>query len=206
MGHKNEIREKVKREAERIADTYVNIPEINKILGLSDEVENSDFVLTKQTLKNIAEWALDGKSQTEIANKLELSPTEWAFLIKQCPAVMMIMERSTAYADIAVAGTLLQVALGGRKIKKKVPMKVKTYDECGRVCGEDYKIVEIEEEAEPNFYALKYLAEHKLSEKLGDKSASNTNEKHKEFVESFDADEDEVLEGIINAEKSKGSD
>ena len=104
MGHKNEIREKVKREAERIADTYVNIPEINKILGLSDEVKDSGFVLTKQTLKNIAEWALDGKSQTEIANKLELSPTEWAFLIKQCPAVMMIMERSTAYADIAVAG------------------------------------------------------------------------------------------------------
>ena len=69
-----------------------------------------------------------------------------------------------------------------------------------------YKIVEIEEEEPPNFYALRYLAEHKLSEKLGDKSASNTNEKHKEVVESFDADEDEVLEGIINAEKSKGSD
>ena len=136
----------------------------------------SNLDLSKKTLMNIGKWALDGKSEFEIRQNLELTSQEWAYLLKTCPAIVVILQHSTAYADMIVGGTLLQTAIGGKIVKKKVPMKVHDYSENGKVIGEHYEMVEVEEETQPNPMLLKFLAENKLSEKFGGKVVDNSKE------------------------------
>ena len=188
------MKKELKKELNKITDV-VDYNEMNKIINDSGQLEH--FSLTKKTLTNIAEWALDGKSQFEIAHNLELTPLEWQYLIGVCPAILLVMQHSRAYADIVVAGTLFQTAIGGQKIKKKVPMKVKEYtvDEKGRsiVVGEHYEMVEIEETTPANPYLLKYLAEHKLSEQFGKETKDNSAE-HRGIIDAMTEEERKAFE------------
>lgn len=188
------MKKELKKELNKITDV-VDYNEMNKIIADGGQLEH--FSLTKKTLTNIAEWALDGKSQFEIAHNLELTPLEWQYLIGVCPAILLVMQHSRAYADIVVAGTLFQTAIGGQKIKKKVPMKVKEYsvDEKGRsiVVGEHYEMVEIEEIAPANPYLLKYLAEHKLSEQFGKETKDNSAE-HRGIIDAMTEEERKAFE------------
>ena len=190
-------RKELKQELNKITDT-VDIDLTNKVIELSGELE--DFHITKRTLNNIAQWALDGKSQFEIAHNLELSKKEWAYLCKVCPTILLVMQHSQAYADVVVAGTLYQTAIGGHTIKKKMPMKIKEYD-MGKCVGEHVEIVEYEEVQAPNPYLLKYLAEHKLSEQFGDVKTDNSTE-HRKVVDAMTAEELKVIEEQLG--KSNG--
>ena len=161
------------------------IHELNEISNLVDlDLVNttlkangiSKIDLSKKTLLNIGKWVLDGKSELEIRQNLELTGQEWAYLLKTCPAIVVILQHSSAYADMIVGGTLLQTAIGGKIIKKKVPMKVHDYNSYGKVIGEHYEIIEVEEESQPNPMLLKFLAENKLNEKFGGKSVDNSKE------------------------------
>lgn len=187
----------LKQELDKITDT-VDIDLTNKVIDLSGQIEK--FHLTKKTLNNIAKWALDGKSQFEIAQNLELSTKEWEYLIKICPAIILVMQRSQAYADIVVAGTLYQTAIGGHKIHKKIPMKVKDYgynEDTGKswVVGEHIEMVEYDEEQPPNPYLLKYLAENKLSENFGKIKTDNSKE-HREVVDVMSEEELKLIEKL----------
>ena len=179
----------IKKELNKITDT-IDIDNMNSILQDSGQLEH--FTISKRTLMNIAEWALDGKSEYEIANNLELTPLEWQYLIEVCPAILLVMQHSRAYADIVVAGTLFQTAIGGKKIVKKVPLKVKEYDvdSKGRsiVVGEHYEMVECEEITPPNPYLLKWLAENKLSEKFG-KEKKDLSKEHRDVIDALSEDE-----------------
>lgn len=188
-------KKELKQELDRITDT-VDIDLTNKVLEMSGELEK--FELTKKTLNNIAKWALDGKSQFEIAQNLELSKKEWAYLCKVCPTILLVMQHSQAYADVVIAGTLYQTAIGGHTIKKKTPIKIKEYEN-GRVVGERVEIVEYDEVQAPNPYLLKYLAENKLSEQFGKVKADNSKE-HREVIEVMSDEELETIErlGKIN--------
>lgn len=181
----------LKQELNKITDT-VNIELTNKVLDLSDEIQ--DFHLTKKTLNNIAKWALDGKSQFEIAQNLELSKKEWSYLCKVCPAILLVMQHSQAYADIVVAGTLYQTAIGGHTIHKKVPIKIKEYDN-GRVIGEHVEIIEYDEVQPANPYLLKYLAENKLSENFGKIKTDNSKE-HREVIDVMSDEELKTIEKL----------
>ena len=181
----------LKQELDKITDT-VDINLTNKVLELSNEVES--FHLTKKTLNNIAKWALDGKSQFEIAQNLELSKKEWAYLIKVCPAILLVMQHSQAYADIVVAGTLYQTAIGGHTIHRKVPLKIKEYDN-GRVVGEHVEMIEYDEVQPANPYLLKYLAENKLSEQFGKTKIDNSKE-HREVVDVMSDEELKIIEKL----------
>ena len=185
-------RKDIKQELNKITDT-VDIKLTNQIMEMSGEFEN--FELTKKTLNNIAKWALDGKSQFEIAQNLELSKKEWAYLCKVCPAILFVMQHSQAYADVVVAGTLYQTAIGGHTIRKKSPIKIKDYDDNGRVVGEHIEIVEYDEVQQPNPYLLKYLAENKLSENFGDKKTDSTKE-HREIVDVMSDEELKIIERL----------
>ena len=187
-----QTRKELKQELNKITDT-VDIKLTNQIMEMSGEFEN--FELTKKTLNNIAKWALDGKSQFEIAQNLELSKKEWAYLCKVCPAILFVMQHSQAYADVVVAGTLYQTAIGGHTIRKKSPIKLKDYDENGRVVGEHIEIVEYDEVQSPNPYLLKYLAENKLSENFGDKKTDSTKE-HREVVDVMSDEELKIIESL----------
>lgn len=182
-------RKDLKKELDKITDT-VDINFTNNIIEMSGELEK--FQLTKTTLNNIAKWALDGKTQQEIAKNLELTKNEWAYLLKVCPAILMVMQHSQAYADIVVAGTLYQTAIGGNKIHRKQPMKIKEYDN-GKVIGEHIEYAEWDEEMEPNPYLLKYLAENKLSEQFGKVKVDNSKE-HREVVDAMSDEELKIIE------------
>ena len=182
-------RKELKKELDKITDT-VDIDFTNNIIELSGELDK--FQLTKTTLNNIAKWALDGKSQMEIAKNLELTKNEWAYLLKVCPAILVVMQHSQAYADIVVAGTLYQTAIGGNKIHRKQPIKIKEYDN-GKVIGEHIEYAEWEEEQPANPYLLKYLAENKLSEQFGKVKVDNTKE-HREVVDAMSDEELKIIE------------
>lgn len=184
-------KKEIKQELNKITDT-VDIKLVNQVLDMSDILE--DFSITKKTLNNIAKWALDGKSQFEIAQNLELSKREWDYLCKVCPAILLVMQHSQAYADVVVAGTLYQTAIGGHTIHKKVPIKIKEYDN-GRVIGEHIEYAEYDEVQPSNPYLLKYLAENKLSEQFGKSKIDNSKE-HREVVDVMSDEELALIEKL----------
>ena len=181
----------LKKELNKITDT-VNIDLVNQVIQMSGELEN--FKLDKRVLTNIAKWALDGKSQFEIAQNLELSKNEWGYLCKVCPAILLVMQHSKAYADLVVAGTLYQTAIGGHTIHRKQPIKIKEYDE-GRVIGEHIEYAEWDEVQPANPFLLKYLAENKLSEQFGKVKTDNSKE-HREVVDIMTEEELKVIEKL----------
>ena len=183
-------RKELKKELEQITDT-VDIDFTNEIISLSGE-EYKKLKITKTTLSNIAKWALDGKSQIEIAHNLELSKQEWLYLCKVCPAILFVMQRSQAYADVVVAGTLYQTAIGGHKVHKTIPIKVKKYEK-GRVVSEEVQLVEYDEVQPPNPELLKFLATHKLSETFGKVQIDNSKE-HREVVDSMSEEDIKAIE------------
>ena len=184
-------KKELKQELKKITDT-VNIELTNKVLNMSEEIK--DFKLTEKTLNNIAKWALDGKSQFEIAQNLELSKKEWAYLCNVCPSILLVMQHSQAYADIVIAGSLYQTAIGGHTIHKKVPIKIKDYDN-GRVVGEHIEFAEWDEVQPSNPYLLKYLAENKLSENFGKVKTDNSKE-HREVIDAMTEEELKTIESL----------
>lgn len=192
MPKKVNIKNEAKKELNAIVDT-VDLDVVNTTLK-ENGIEKLD--LSKKTLVNIGKWALDGKSEFEIRQNLELTSNEWAYLLKTCPAIVVILQHSTAYADIIVGGTLLQTAIGGKITKKKVPMKIKEYDD-GKVIGEHIEYVEVEEVAPPNPMLLKFLAENKLSEKFGGQKVDNSKE-YKEVIDAMTEEQIKIIEEYKN--------
>lgn len=187
MPKKPNIKNEIKKELTAITDT-VDLDMVNQQLDLKGITK---LDVSKKTLTNIAKWALDGKSEFEIRQNLELTLNEWEYLLKTCPAIVVVMQHSTAYADMIVGGTLFQTAIGGKKIKKKIPLKVHKYEVVNGksvIVGEDYKMVEIEEETQPNPYLLRFLAENKLSENFGREKNDNSKE-HDDIVNAMTEDE-----------------
>lgn len=179
-----------------------DIDYINKMLSKSGDM--NDFAMSPSTLSNIAGWALNGASDQEIRKNLDLNKHQWAILCTVCPTMIMIMQHSRAMADMVVAGSLFQTAIGGKRIKKQQPVRVREYDEKGLVCGEHYEVIEIEEELPPNPVLLKFLAENKLSEQFGDKK-TNRNEKLRELVDSLSPEDKALIEAARKSEELNGT-
>ena len=184
-------KKELKQELKKITDT-VNIELTNKVLNMSEEIKY--FKITQNTLNNIAKRALDGKSQFEIAQNLELSKKEWAYLCNVCPSILLVMQHSQAYADIVIAGSLYQTAIGGHTIHKKAPIKIKEYED-GRVVGEHIEYAEWDEVQPSNPYLLKYLAENKLSENFGKVKVDNSKE-HREVIDAMTEEELKTIESL----------
>ena len=191
MAKKNEQLSQIEKEIKDISDT-IDYDFTNQLIDKSSLMNG--FELSKKTITNIGRWALDGKSELDIRNNLELSKKEWDYLCSVCPSIVFVMKRSYTFADLIVAGTLYQVGVGGYTIKKKMPMKIKEYED-GKVISEHIEIVEYDEEQPPNPNILKYLAEHKLSEKFGEKQVDNSKE-HREIIEVLDENTIRELEEL----------
>lgn len=176
----------------------INVKNVNDLIELTG---NHDIGTIKaQTIKNIAKWALNGASNDEIAKNLEISNTQFQTLLSLCPVLITIMAESRQLAEVVLAGSLYQRAIGGQIIHKRVPIKVGDFED-GRKIGEHIEMVETEEELPPDSMLLKYLAEHKLSEKFG----KDVVDKDKEIVgvvNSLDPQQlKELEETIKNASK-----
>ena len=186
MGTKQEI----------LKNNPVDTEVVNKVL----ESKIKDFNISKKTLENIATWCLNGEDEEKVRANLELTKREWNVLLSTCPEIVEIMQDSYLVADIVVAGTLYQTAIGGRKIKKQVPLKVKEYDDTGKVIGEHYDIITLEEELPPNGFLLKFLAENKMRDKF---ATANHNNKTKDFSKYIDNMTDEEKQAIILSQKGE---
>ena len=150
-------------------ESYFNYDSINHIISIT---KNEDLgKISKQVVMNIAEWSLNGDSKKQIAEKLELTPKQFETLCRICPVLVHVMETSVEMANIIATGSLFQTAIGGQFVKKQVVVKVKEYDDEGRVIGEHYEKMWVEEELPPNPILLKFIAENKLAEKFGDKKS-----------------------------------
>ena len=179
----------------------VDIKTVNALLA---KTELKDFEMNKSTIMNIAEWALNGNSDNEIRQKLALNKNQWAILVTICPTLLLVMKESRALADVVIAGSLFQTAIGGKIITKQQPVKIKLYDADGKVYGEKVEIVETKEELPPNPLLLKFLAEHKLSEKMGD-NPNNKESDYKKMVESMTPQELAMIEAMKKASDLNGS-
>ena len=118
--------------------------------------------------------------------------------------MIVIMQHSRAMADMVVAGSLFQTAIGGKKIKKQVPVRVREYDGTGKVCAEHYEKMEIEEELPPNPILLKFLAENKLSEQFGDHK-TDKNDKLRELVEGLSPEDKALIEAARKSGEINGT-
>lgn len=170
----------------------IDLPMVNELLK---ETQLADFEMNKSTITNIAEWCLNGESDNEIRQRLALNKNQWAVLVSVCPTLLIIMRESRAIADVVIAGSLFQTAIGGKKIKKQQPVKIKEYNGLGVCVGEHYEIVEYEEELPPNPLLLKYLAENKMNEKLGGNKTNITND-YKILVENMTPEERATIEAM----------
>lgn len=183
----------------------VDYKTVNQLLS---QTELKDFEMNKSTITNIAEWCLNGDSDNEIRKHLDLNKNQWAILVTMCPTLLLVIKESRALADVVLAGSLYQTAVGGRRITKQVPVKEKIYEwneQTGKswVVGEKTTIIEIQEELPPNPLLLKYLAEHKFSEKLGDTNLEKGND-YKKMVESLTPDERALIEAMKKASDLNG--
>ena len=182
------------KELERVVNDYANDMDMeftNEIIKTTKEL--GDFEMNKTTLMNIGEWALDGKSNEEIRKHLDLTPKQWTLLCNICPTLLYVMKSSRALADVMITGSLVQTAIGGKTIRKQVAKNVKEYNEDGIICGEHLETIWLEEELPPNPILLKFLAEHKLSEKFGDKKVDNTSH-FKGIIDNLSPEERAILE------------
>lgn len=198
----------MKRKKDKTIDNLIkqtDVDYVNKLLKNSNDLK--DFEISKSTLSNISSWALDGHSDKEIRDKLDLNKHQWAILVTICPSLIMIMEHSRAMADLVIAGSLFQTAIGGKRIKKQVAVKVKDYDFDGKgkswVIGEHTEVMEIEEELPPNPMLLKFLAEKKLSEQFGD-NKSDKNDRIKEMVDSLSEKDKALIKMAMEKEVLNG--
>lgn len=185
---KTKEQKQVIEQAKKIA-SKVNIKTTNEILTkLGDE----DFKISKRVLENIAEWCLNGDTDDEIRKKIELSKSQWGILLAVCPTVIEIMQHSRAYADIVIGGSLLQTAIGGYKIKKEQLVKVGEYNALGDKIGEHVEKHVVEEELPPNPILLKFLAERKLNEKMGEQVAPLTT--YRDIIDNLSPEDRAKLE------------
>lgn len=187
------------KEEKKVVQSIIDTIDL-KSLNIQLEGKVNNLILTEKTLENIAKWALDGKSQTEIRNNLELTEYEWEYLKMTCPTMLLLMSKTTAYADIVIAGTLVQTAIGGVEYEEPTPIKVKLYEN-GKCVGEDVKIIKLPKKTQPNPDLLKFLSIHKLSENFSDKPKTDSKE-YKEVIDNMtDEEKKAILERFGNDEQ-----
>ena len=174
----------------------------NLVNQLLEQTDLNDFEMTKATIENIAEWCLNGNSDTEIRQKLSLNKHQWGVLVACCPTLLVVMQQSRSLAEVVLAGSLFQRAVGGKIVKKQTVVKKKIYED-GKVVGEENEIVWLQEELPPEPSLLKFLAEKKLNEKLGE-NANKTTENYKNVVNNLTDEELAKLEQMSKAGKLNG--
>ena len=196
-----------KRTVKDIVRNYKDTIDIDFVNGIIEQNgELGDFEMNKSTLSNICEWALDGNSDDEIRKKMALTPKQWQLLVAICPVLLLVMRDSRAVADVVIAGSLFQTAIGGKKVRKTVAKNVTEYDERGKPCGQHLETIELWEELPPNPQLLMFLATHKLSEKFGDKRVDDTDHL-KRIADTLTPEQMALIEqmnrGMENAKESE---
>jgi 6-pyruvoyl-tetrahydropterin synthase len=179
------------KEEKKIVQSIIQTIDL-KTLNIQLKGEVNNFIMTEKTLENIAKWALDGKSQTEIRNNLELTEYEWEYLKNVCPAMLLVMSKSTSYADMVIAGTLFQTAVGNQEYEVEELVKIKDYNDDGKCIGEHIEHHTKKVRTQPNPDLLKFLSIHKLSENFSEKPKTDSKE-YKDVIATMSDDEKKAV-------------
>ena len=177
----------------------VDMKLVNDCLAQTDL---KDFEMTKQTILNISEWCLNGNSEREIAKKLSLNTHQWNILCSVCPTLLIVMDRSKQLAEVVLAGSLYQRAVGGKIVRKQQLVKVGDYEN-GVKIGEHVETHWVEEELPPEPSLLKYLAEKKLNEKLGENANKDTSS-HREIIDNMSEEDIAKIKAMAKAGNLNG--
>ena len=188
----NKKQEKV--EVEKIINKFEDMLDLDTINNIIDNTNVRDIgKVSRKTIYNISKWALNGASNKEIASNLEITDKQFQTLCTICPVLVYIMQTSRELAEVVLAGSLYQRAIGGQKVRKQQAVKMNDFDCDGNKIGEHIEIVEIWEELPPDSNLLKYLATKKLSEKFGDEIVDNDKEV-RDAIDNMSTDQIKKLE------------
>ena len=99
---------------------------------------------------------------------MSLTKKEFEEMKKNYPEIVGIMAKGSVYASSQLSLNMYDLAIGGRKMYKQVLATETIYDENGK----KVKTIQIPKticyQLEPNFYANKFLLEHKEKVVYGD--------------------------------------
>jgi anaerobic ribonucleoside-triphosphate reductase len=81
----------------------------------------SDVIV--HTVRNIYEWAVNGKTKTEIAKYLNLSKKEWEELTLKYPETLGAFIKGKEFANTLLSMSMYEMAIGKQTIRRQVTTK-----------------------------------------------------------------------------------
>lgn len=188
------------KEIEEIIDSERKKVEISKDIDkMYKNVEGAS--VDKRVLNEIAVYLSNGMEEKDIAVLLGINDKELQQWKNDYPEVMGAFEIGAKAVSAKVMLTKVQLALGGRKIKKQQAVKVGDYEE-GRKIGEHIEIVEVWEELAPNYSAIDDILSVKESDTWNKKKIlDNKESEHRDALSMFSKEEKmRMLRAIQNEE------
>jgi hypothetical protein len=159
-----------KKIVKQMADEYVeSLPtELNGVI--------------KQTVKNVYEWAVNGKTKTEIAKYLNLSSKEWQELTLKYPETLGAFIKGKEFANTLLSMSMYEMAMGKQTTRRQI------LDKNGEA-------VWLEEDIPPNvrFNALKFLLENQVPETYGKHVVANDQNDYAKMFHSLSDAEKKAL-------------
>jgi hypothetical protein len=149
----------------------------------------SDVIV--HTVRNIYEWAVNGKTKTEIAKYLNLSKKEWKELTLKYPETLGAFIKGKEFANTLLSMSMYEMAMGKQTIRRQVTTKD--------------GVVWIEEEIPANvrFNALKFLLENQVPETYGKHIVANDQNDYAKMFHSLSDAEKKALMLIEKKETIK---
>jgi hypothetical protein len=149
----------------------------------------SDVIV--HTVRNIYEWAVNGKTKTEIAKYLNLSKKEWEELTLKYPETLGAFIKGKEFANTLLSMSMYEMAMGKQTIRRQVTTKD--------------GVVWIEEEIPANvrFNALKFLLENQVPETYGKHIVANDQNDYAKMFHSLSDAEKKALMLIEKKETIK---
>jgi hypothetical protein len=149
----------------------------------------SDVIV--HTVRNIYEWAVNGKTKTEIAKYLNLSKKEWEELTLKYPETLGAFIKGKEFANTLLSMSMYEMAIGKQTIRRQVTTKD--------------GVVWIEEEIPANvrFNALKFLLENQVPETYGKHIVANDQNDYAKMFHSLSDAEKKALMLIEKKETIK---
>lgn len=177
------VEEVQKKREEVVKDRVVK----NKVNELIDNIGYEQLQVEASIVHNIARWVSSGMTDRDsLAYSLKITRKELDSWCVKYPEVIGAISIGEKVLNMKVGLTLGQIALGGYRTKKQIPIRLSEYNEYGRKIRDYVEVVTVEEETPPNFNAIKYILDNKESFDWGTKKEmQREEEKQKKIIETL---------------------
>jgi hypothetical protein len=176
--------------------------EIDALVGVDSKGIVKDEEI-KGTIRNIFNWSSEGKSEKEISQYLNMDLRDFKSLCKQYPIFLGAMSKGKAMAKMMVSASMYELAIGGKKIKKLVPVTTCEYNENGKMISKTTTYANVETELPPDFNAQKYILSRKDPKNWGDDVVIEEEKIYKKQIEPLTSEDKARLVKLNKARKIK---